>query len=280
MQTGQTLEVPGYRVMQYLGSGARSTVWQIRNRRTDQVFALKRIVKRRPSDAKFLEQAINEYNVAVHLDDDTVRKVHDIRRIKRWMSLREIQLVMEFCAGRTLQDERPEDVTEVVRIFSAVAHGLAHMNAKGFVHADMKPNNILLAKDGAVKVFDLGQSCRIGAIKERIQGTPDFIAPEQVFRRPLDARTDVFNFGAALYWTLTGRPIATELPKGEVQFKSDVMTLTPQQFNPDIPTALSKLVTDCVEPVPSSRPESMKEVTSRLGLIKHHLQRNGAASGA
>lgn len=280
MQTGQTLDVPGYQVVQYLGSGARSTIWQIRDRRTSQLYALKRVVKRNPSDAKFLQQADNEYAIATRLDHPVIRKIHDIRRIKRWMSVREIQLVMEHCSGTNLQDQRPEDVQEVVRIFEQVAHALVHMNAQGFVHADMKPNNVLVASDGTVKIIDLGQSCEIGTVKERIQGTPDFIAPEQVHRRPLDGRTDVFNFGASMYWTLTGKPIPTVLPKNSVQFKSESVLTAPDQVNPDVPKALSKLVTDCVEPLPSNRPGSMKEVSSRLGLIAHTLSRNAAEADA
>ncbi len=280
MSTGQTLKVPGYRVIQYLGSGARSTIWQVRRHQTDQLFAVKRVVKRHPSDTKFILQATNEYEVARCLDHAVIRKVHDFRRIRRWISLREVHLVMEFCEGKTLQDQRPTSVRETVRIFGEVARGLAYMNAQGYVHADIKPNNIIVARDGTVKVFDLGQSCPVGAVKERIQGTPDFIAPEQVHRRPLDGRTDVFNFGAALYWTLTGKPIPTVLPRGGVQFKSEAMVTSPDLVNPDVPKSLSKLVTDCVEPIPSNRPCSMSEVASRLTLIAHTFERNASPANS
>ena len=66
-----------------------------------------------------------------------------------------------------------------IRIFREVADALAHMNDKGFVHADMKPTNVLVTEDGSVKVIDLGQAHPIGKAKERIQGTPGYIAPEQ-----------------------------------------------------------------------------------------------------
>ena len=127
--------------------------------------------------------------------------------LKRWLSLKEIHLVMEFCEGKSVQENRPQSVEQVVQIFSKVAGGLAHMNSRGYVHADTKPNNIIVAADGEVKIIDLGQSCHMGTIKQRIQGTPDFIAPEQVRRLPLDARTDIYNFGASLYWGLSGQAI-------------------------------------------------------------------------
>jgi len=186
---------------------------------------------------------------------------------------------MELCVGTTVQDARPDNVLDAVNIFTQVAQGLAYMNAKGFVHADMKPNNILVAPSGAIKIIDMGQSCPIGMIKDRIQGTPDFIAPEQVRRQPLDGRTDVFNFGAALYWTLTGRPIPTILPKnGGVTFKSDLAITAPEQYNPDVSAPVSKLVIDCIDLNPARRPQTMSEVAGRLGLIAHTLKRRDAVS--
>ena len=277
MGRSQTLVVPGYQVVQYTGSGARSTIWEIRDRATNDLYALKRVVKRHGSDGRFLEQAINEYEVGAELDHPVIRHIHRIRRIKRWMMLREVHLVMEFCQGGTVQDQRPTSVREAVRIFIHVAEGLTYMNAQGFVHADMKPNNILVAPDGQVKVIDLGQSCPIGTVKERIQGTPDFIAPEQVQRQPLDSRTDVYNFAAALYWTLTGRAIPTSLPKkGQVTLKHDMTFTPPEMLNPKVPAPLSKLITDCIELQPSRRPHSLKEVGARMGLIAHTLDRNSS----
>jgi serine/threonine-protein kinase len=275
----KTLEVPGYQVLQYLGSGARSTVWQIRDLQTDETYALKRVIKRDPSDARFLEQAINEYEVGVHFDHPAVRHIYRLRRLKRWLSVREVLLVMEHCEGQTVQQSRPQSVQEAVCIFDKVAKGLSHINARGYVHADTKPNNIIVSPKGDVKIIDLGQSCPLGTVKERIQGTPDFIAPEQVNRRPLDARTDVFNFGAALYWTLTGRPIPTVMPKKRgITLKAELAVIPADQVNEEVPSSLSKLISDCIELNPARRLPSMNEVVSRLGLIAHTLKRNSSAN--
>ena len=125
-----------------------------------------------------------------------------------------------------------------------------------------------------MKIIDMGQSCPVGTIKERIQGTPDFIAPEQVHRRPLDGRTDAFNLGAALYWTLTGRAIPTALPRrGAVTLVSEMAVMRPEELNDEVTQPLSKLVMDCIEPMPDKRPASMNEVVSRLGLIAHTLRK-------
>ena len=269
MSSAATLTLPGYQVVQFLGNGARSTIWQVRDRQSGQVYALKRVVKREPADYKHLEQAENEYEIGHQLDSDVIRHVYSIRRIKKWLALKEIHVVMEYCTGQTVQANRPTDVGEVLRIFTTIADAVEYMNRAGFVHADIKPNNILIAPDQSIKLIDLGQSCRIGTIKERIQGTPDFISPEQVHRRPIDIRTDVFNLGAALYWTLNGRPIPTVLPREDsVTFKADLIITSPEELNSDIPPALSKLVLDCIEQNPANRPASMSEVASKLRLMK------------
>jgi len=281
MSSTQTLQVPGYQVIQFLGTGARSTIWQVRSRQTDEVFALKRVVKRNSSEMRFLEQAINEFEIGSRLKHETLRRIYDLHRVKRWMSLREVRVVMEFCEGKSVQQNRPTSIREAVRIFAQVASALAYMNERGFVHADTKPNNIIVSPDGTVKLIDLGQSCPLGTVKSRIQGTPDFIAPEQVRRGPVDARTDVYNFGASLYWTAIGRPIPTVLPKeGSLTMNDGQRVVPPAQLNPEIPKPLDKLITDCIQLSPAQRPASMNEVTSRLNLILRQLVRQEEESAA
>lgn len=273
------LEVPGYQVVEYLGSGARSTIWRVRDRRANRVRALKRVTKQPGDDNRFLAQAINEYNVSSRFDHPISRKCYSMRRVRRWFRLEELHLLMELCEGTSCQANRPIGLAKVVTIFCAVAEGLAHVHARGFIHADIKPNNIIVAEDGTVKIIDFGQSCPIGTVKERIQGTPDFIAPEQVHCRPLDVRTDVFNFGATLYWTVTGQPIPTVLPRRSdgIQLVTDMQVVPPAELNPEVSPGLARLVLDCIEPELSRRLGSMRDVIARLDLVAHTLDRAGAA---
>ncbi len=278
MERPHTLEVPGYQVVQYLGRGARSSIWEIRDIATGHRYALKRVVKRHPSDARYLDQALAEYEIGEKLHHPVIRRIHTLRRVKKWLALREIHLVMELCQGTTIQESRPKSVLRIVEIFTAVADGLAYMNGQGFIHADMKPNNIVVGSDDTVKVIDLGQSCVTGTVKERIQGTPDFIAPEQVQRKPLDGRTDVYNYGAALYWALAGEPIPTLMPKAKGLRTSEGLQAKPiEELNPDVPTGLARMIADCIEMQPSRRPQSMNDVLSRMQTILHVMERNGGS---
>ena len=272
----RTLQVPGYHVVRHLGNGAGSVIYEVRSRKTSQRFALKRIVRRTPRDVRFFHQALNEFQVSQDLSHDGIRKIHRVRKVRLLFRVRELQMFMEVCPGQTLQDHRPKAMGDIVHIFTRVAEAMAHMNGQGWVHADLKPNNIMAGPDGTVKIIDFGQSCRVGKIKDRIQGTPDYIAPEQVKRQPLDARTDIFNYGATLYWVLTAKPIPTILPKqDQVTLKADLQLTPPEQINPIVPPALSKLVMDCVELLPDRRPQNMDAVVSRLGLVRRAMARHG-----
>ena len=273
----RTVEVPGFVVVKHLGSGARSTIWQVRQHRTGKSFALKRIIKNEASDDRFFQQAANEHAVAQHFDHPVVRKIYRLKRIRRFIRVREIHMLMELCEGATLQDKRPQEIDEIIGIFLKVADGISHINSRGFIHADIKPNNIVVGPDGEVKIIDLGHSCSIGKIKTRVQGTPDYIAPEQAERRPLDVRTDVFNLGATMYWVLTGQAIPTVLPKGDgVMLKQDMSITPPEILNPAVPLPLSKLVIECVELLPRRRPQAIKAVTARLELCRHALSRRSS----
>ena len=174
---------------------------------------------------------------------------------------------------------------DLVNTFIPAAQGLQAMHNMGYVHCDIKPNNILRDAQGEVKVIDFGQSAKIGTVKERIQGTPDYISPEQVERRPITVQTDIYNFGATVYWAVTGKTIPTQYTvsrKGEHSFLLDTMIASPQQLNPKTPVALSNLVMECIATNPKKRPPDMEQTIMRLELAKHVIlkQMNPVASAA
>ena len=147
------------------------------------------------------------------------------------------------------------------------------MHQQGYIHCDIKPNNILINSSGSVRIIDLGQCCKIGTVKQRIQGTPDYIAPEQVHRKHLDGRTDIFNLGATMYWALTGKNVPTLIPQaGDLSsFVGQRIFPAPHELHEKIPFGISKIVTDCVKEEPGERPNSMSEVVSRLDLLIHSV---------
>lgn len=260
---------PGYRQVARLGLGARSVIYLVSKEDTGEFFALKQVDREGPEDDRFIEQAINEFTVSSQVRHPALRRCLEMRRIRRWWQLRTLLILMEHVKGKTLEDDRPQDVQQVLDIFQKVADGLDSLHQQGWVHADIKPNNIILTQDGNLKLIDFGQSCKIGHIKSRIQGTPDYIAPEQAHRRPIDRRTDVFNLGATMYWVLTGRAYPTVLPgKGAMDIARPKDAKPPHEYNSKVPVAMSNLIMDCCKTRPQDRPDDMRQVAARLEVIR------------
>lgn len=266
-------KVAGYTVLAELGHGAASAIYLVQDPKTKQIWALKHVQRRDAKDQRFLDQTKQEYEIGSKLKHPALRRIVKQLKNRALLTVREMYLLMEYVDGVSLESQRPKTILDAVGVFRNVAEGLAHMHASGFVHADMKPNNIVVTDSGEVKVIDLGQSCVSGTVKERIQGTPDYIAPEQVHRRAITPKTDVYNLGATMYWVLTGKHIPTAMPKGDslVSSLDDEMIEKPKpvrELNAQIPERLGDLIMQCVQVNPDHRPESMQHVADTLDLVR------------
>ncbi len=287
--TSASIDLPkslfGYEVLQHLGDGAGSRIYAVTHSSTQQVYALKHVVRGDEKSVRFIEQLENEFSVGKQVRHKYLRSVVNLH-VHRTLMLRvtDAALVMELVDGIPLDVRLPRRTSDIVAIFVRTADALHAMHTAGFVHCDLKPANILASDKGSVKVIDLGQACRIGTAKSRIQGTPDYIAPEQVKLKPVLPQTDIYNFGASLYWALTGSKMPTlfTLKKGENSFLVDSQLKAPADLNPLVPEPLSSLVMECVRVTPLKRPESMATLKSRLEIIHHVVKKAEAArrSGA
>ncbi|RKY24869.1 MAG: hypothetical protein DRP62_02710 [Planctomycetota bacterium] len=266
------LDVGGFTIIKRIGTGARSTIYWATDEQDKIDVALKRAIFEKPEDLRIFEQMETEYKVAKRIDHPYIRKCHKIKKRRSMFKVKEMLLSMELFDGQSLEDGPTLSLVDVLLVFRMVANGLNAMHREGFVHCDIKPNNILINKSGSIKIIDLGQSCKIGTRKQRIQGTPDYIAPEQVKRKPLGPKTDIFNLGATMYWALTGSNVPTLIPKkNELGLTIPKTLLAPHKIKKQIPLGVSKLVMDCVKDDPAQRPRNMLAIISRLDLIIHSM---------
>lgn len=284
-KAGETVE--GYRVHTALGEGAASHIYLVQDPKTKQVWALKHVHRGDAKDARFLDQAIQEYQIASKLNHPNIRKITRlIKKTRRLLYLTDVMLVMEVVDGVSMDRRPPKRFDDAVSLFEQTARAMGHMHERGFAHADMKPNNIMVCQSAngpMAKIIDLGQSCTLGTVKGRIQGTPDYIAPEQVHRRPITSRTDVYNLGATMYWTVTGRHVPTALPRGDslVSRIDDHLIPKPRaasEINPRIPGKLNELIMHCVEIDPEDRPDDMGHVVEVLQNVLGELRLSGIAT--
>lgn len=290
--------IAGYRVLAEIGKGAASELYAVQDLKTKQVWALKQVHKVTDKDQRFLDQCEQEYVIGSKLDHPNIRRVIRLIKHRKFFRVTDYVLLMELVDGLPLDQRLPRTSLAAVRIFRQMAQGLAHMHQRNWVHADMKPSNVLVTEGGMAKIIDLGQSCPVGTIKKRIQGTPGYMAPEQAFRREITPQTDIYNLGATMYWVLVREVVPTAMPpkgkgsdssngslvKGAVDESMIERPVHPHEKNPRVHSVLSKLVLDCVELDPQKRPATMQHVIDRLGIIEELMNAPppgaAAASGA
>jgi serine/threonine-protein kinase len=277
-------QIAGYRILARIGAGAASELYAVQDPKTKQVWALKHVVKDSEKDHRFIEQVQTEYTVGSKLDHPNVRAVRRLIKHRKGFKVCAVTLIMELVDATTLDQRLPQSHAQAVRVFHQVALGLAHMHTRGFVHADIKPSNLLVTEHDQVKIIDLGQGCPVGTVKKRIQGTPGYMAPEQAHRQAITPKTDVYNFGATMYWVLVGEVIPTAMPPkddkdslytGAVDASLVRPPVPPHERDSSIHPLLSKQILDCVRLHPDDRPASMAVVANRLELIGDLLENPG-----
>ncbi len=276
----QPKKIGHYTVLAKLGEGAASILYAVQNPKDKQVSALKYVEKTDEKSQRFLDQVEQEYAIGSKLNHQYIRKLRKLVRHRKFLKITAVSMLMELVDATTLDQQLPKNHNQAVDIFLQVAKGLAHMHGRGFVHADIKPNNVLVDENAQVKIIDLGQACATGTIKKRIQGTPGYMAPEQAHRGEITPATDIYNLGAMMYWVLVGEVIPTAMPPkkdrgslvgGAVDADKVELPVPPHERNPRIHKLLSKQIMDCVQPNPTNRPESMTVVVNRLELIQDVL---------
>src|SRR4051812_9537922 len=200
------LRIGDFQVMGPLGAGAHSTILHIRRNDDSKNYALKVVKIDGAEDQKFLEQAEHEFKVAQMLDHRNLIKVYALETVKDWLfRIRKVHLLIEYVNGKTLDTCPRLTMPRLVQVFRCIADGLVHMHRRQVYHGDLKPNNVLLSRAGDVKIIDFGLARIRGESKNRIQGTPEYMAPEQVKHSMINERTDIYNLGSTMYRMVTWR---------------------------------------------------------------------------
>jgi len=274
LKKGEVVE--GYRIMSELGRGAASIIYLVIDEKTKQVWALKDVQKINDKSERFMAQAESEYKIAQKFSHGAIRNIPKLIKKKKGLRLNRLFLIMEHVDGKSMDIYMPKTFEQSCEVFKQAGAAMHHMHEKGYVHADFKPHNVIVDGSNHVKIIDLGQSCQIGTIKKRIQGTPDYIAPEQVHRRAITPKTDVYNLGATMYWVLTRTKVPTALGKGDSLMGrvDDSLLERPKpanELNERIPPMLSELIMQCLEIDADARPE-MEQVIDKLELIHAMLK--------
>jgi hypothetical protein len=173
---------------------------------------------------------------------------------------------MELLDGGDLREQSPLPWQRACSLLYDVCSSLALIHSRRFVHRDVSPRNIRCTSDGRAKLIDFGAMVAMG-YGELVVGTPAFVAPEVLNLSLLDARTDLFSFGATLYFALTGRAAFPARSFVELEQVWQRPPYPPSRFVPGIPEALDALVLSLLSLEPAMRPRTAFEVMQRLGAI-------------
>lgn len=206
----------GYEVIDRVGEGAGACIYAVTEPSTGQLRALKHVVPKTERDLRYFQQLENEFEVAKQFRHESLRRAIDFKVHKTlFRKVTEAVLILELVDGIPLDNLPPQPFPVIMNYFRQACKALSALHSLLFVHCDFKPNNILVQTDGKIRLIDFGQACRGGTVKPRVQGTPDFMSPELAKLLPVSIQTDVYSFGASLYWALTGVKAPTLFTAGK-----------------------------------------------------------------
>jgi len=241
------VEVPGCEVETLLGRGGMGSVFLARQMSLDREVAVKVLASALADDPLFLERLEREARVMARLRHRNIVTVHDFQRLEDGSAA----IVMQFIEGGSLREllrRHPNGlpVADALRIIRQIAAGLRAAHEAGIVHRDMKPENVLIERDGTACVTDFGLALPMHGGTTRLTltgtavGTVDYMPPEQLRGQDVDARGDIFALGVILYELLTG-----QTPRGSFD--------APHLMRPDVTKAVSLVVMKALRPVATDR---------------------------
>jgi serine/threonine-protein kinase len=263
-----SLVLDRFEVERALGRGGMGAVYLARDRQLGERVALKVISHELAEDPAAVERFRREVNAARKVTHSNVIRIHDLGSDAGMLFL-----TMEYFAGRSLSEVLRQrhrlTLDEAVPLVEQVCAGLEAAHAAGIVHRDLKPQNVLVNERGEVRVIDFGLA-KAGYLETMtatgyMMGTPEYMAPEQVRGRAVDARADIYALGAMTYHTLCGRPPFTADSPIAVGFMHcSEAPRPPRELQPDLPAGAEAAILKALAKEPRDRFESVSEFRRAL----------------
>lgn len=232
-----------YEILEVIGTGGMAVVFKARCHRLNRLVAIKMLKKDLSEDAEFRRRFHDESQAVAMLSHPNIMAVYDVSRGGDMD-----YIVMELIDGITLKQymERRGCLNwpEALHFITQIMKGLSHAHSRGIIHRDIKPQNIMILRDGTVKVTDFGIACLSNGANPSNEaiGSVHYISPEQAKGDYTDNRSDIYSAGVVLYEMLTSRlPFDGDNPVSIAIQHFSAVPLPPRELNPDIPEALEQI---------------------------------------
>lgn len=258
-----------YEIVRELGKGSMGVVYQAHDPQIGRTIALKVLRPDRVGSEDFVQRFLKEARAIGRMSHPSIVTVYDVGEDQGT-----VYIAMEFLEGVPLNAytrERTLTLDEIASIGIQVAESLDYAHARGIVHRDIKPQNIMVAPDGRVKITDFG----IAHIEDpdashqtqagEILGTPNYMSPEQVMGRKVDGRSDLYSLGVILYELVSGvRPFKGENLAAIFHAITSSSPARPEEINPDVTREFSDIVMRCLSKDPAGRYATGRELADAL----------------
>jgi serine/threonine protein kinase len=270
--------IGGYRLIKLLGNGQTSQVWEVVELTSHRHFAMKILSVEHASKPEAREAIFHEAAVGIQMAHPNVIKIISVDKDKA-----NPHYIMEFFPAGSLKARLMKKDFEFLKknmhsILKQGATSLAYVNASGWVHRDVKPDNFLVNAACELRLIDFALArkvqtdsflSRLFRKRGNVQGTRSYMSPEQILGQPLDGRADVYSFGATMYELTTNRPpfrgdTQNELLRKHIHEKP----LSPQTVNAELTDEFSKLVLRMLSKKREDRPSSFHEVLMALNPMR------------
>ena len=247
-----------YEILELIGSGGMARVYKARCHRLNRLVAIKILRDELASDAEFRRRFHDESQAVAMLSHPNIVAVYDVSRSSEFE-----YIVMELIDGITLKQYMQKkgnkrNRREALHFITQITKALGHAHSRGIIHRDIKPHNIMVLRDGSVKVADFGiarvSSGGHSTLTQEALGSVHYISPEQARGSHIDARSDLYSAGVVLYEMITGRlPFEGDNAVSVAIQHINSIPLSPRELDSTIPEALEAITMRAMSPNPDDR---------------------------
>ncbi len=268
---GQTLG-GRYKIEKQVGIGGMAVVFLAYDPVIQRKVAVKMLKEDVARDEAAVKRFINESKAVAMLSHPNIVSIYDVSVSGEYK-----YIVMEYIEGITLKSYMSQKgalpLNEVIHYSRQILSALAHAHGKGIIHRDIKPQNIMLLKDGKIKVTDFGiaklPNAETVTMTDKAIGTVYYISPEQASGLAIDTRSDLYSMGVVMYEMASGKlPFVAETPVSVALMQVNTEPTPPTQINPDIPRGLEQIILSAMEKSADSRFATADQMLNRLNILK------------